>query len=392
MYNTIDECKADPKLRYIKELLQNTKIHGGFVEYESDKGFVDSGIYLVASLSPISEMNLGTKNPADIQRKIEGDPSTFYPYEFAVKVTDEDPLVVFDKISEFCRKAEMINVYFGLENVSVPKEMDSADVEILRVGVVNTRNDKISGDMREAARNNLKQSIKTYDRRVKKKGFSEKLASKFKNSEQQIAEFVREHKQISFETIYESQVEAFVDFLNRVDPNLEYVLSDKISVDVGLEKAPEGEYDPYGYAIRNYDYREIFFKRADEHIFQDAFNYIAFSQRNGKGHDVQPAVLAQQGAVCSVQIPFNYMGLVDRCLHKWNVPYAIDRGYLNKTEFGEKTVPILYLEKDKNIIEGMTNDICGKYAKVSYVHAYDKSCYNDKMKEQGIKKKNVFER
>lgn len=387
MYNTIEECKNDEKLRYVNELFHNTQIHGGFVEYENDKGFVDSGIYLVASIKPISQMNWETKNPADIQRKIEGDPSTFYPYEFAIKVTDEDPLLVFDKVSEFCRKAEMLKVYFGLENVEVPREMASSDVKSMRIEVADSRNSQISGDMRECVRENLKKSIKSYNREVKKQNFAEKVSSKFKSKEQQIAEFIREHKQVNFETINEKQVDAFVDFLKQRDPELEYVLSDKISVKTGLEEIEEGEYDPYGYAERDHEYREVYFKRADEQLFQDAFNYIQFSKSHGKGHDIPLTVLAQQGAVCSVKIPDNYMWLVDQCLEKWNVPYAIDYGYLNKSESDGKSVPILYLERDKEIISCMTRDLCDRYARESYVHAYDKSCYNDKMKEQNNKKR-----
>ena len=385
MYNTIEEIRTDPMLKHIDRLLFNTDLHGCFVEYEKDKGFVDSGIYFVASVSPIAEMHLEMKNPAHMQRKIEGNPSTFYPYEFVIKVTDEDPLAVFDRISEFCRNAEMINVYFGLEGVRVPKEMPMEDVNNLRQAIANSRNIKISSAMRDSVADSLKKGIKAYDKESRKSEFVGNLKSKFKSKEQQLIEFIKEFKHVNFETINEKYVDDFVDFLKKRDPNLEYVLSDKVSVKTGLEEAVDGEYDPYGYATRDHEYREVYFKRADEHIFQDAFNSIRFSQMHGKGNDIPLAELAQYGAICSVKIPSNYMWLVDQCLKKWNVKFAIDYGYLSKSD--NRSVPILYLEKEKGIIEGMTRDLCNRYAGESYVHAYDKECFYEQKKKNEPKKR-----
>ena len=385
MYNTIEEIKADPMLRNIDRLLFNTDLHGGFIEYEKDKGFVDSGIYFVASVNPLSELNLENKNPAHIQRNIEGNPSTFYPCEFAIKITDGDPLILFDKISEYCRTAEMINVYFGLEGVKVPQEMPIEDVVNMRQAVMNTRNNKTVSYISEAVSDSLSKGIKAYAKETKKNDFAENLKSKFKSREQQIVDFVREFKQVNYETINEKYVDEFEDFLKRRDPNLEYVISDKITVKTGLEEVKDGEYDPYGTAARDHEYREVYFKRTDEHIFRDAFNSIRFSRANGKGNDIPLAELAQYGPVCSVKIPANYMWLVDQCLSKWNVKFAIDYGYLNKAD--ERTVPVLYLEKDRKIIEGMTKDICQRYAGESYVHTYDKQKYYEQKKKQETKKK-----
>lgn len=385
MYNTIEECKNDEKLRYLNDLLHNTNIHGGFVEYKN-KGVVGSGVYFVASVAPVS---LEGKNLADMQRKIEGDPSSFYPYEFAIKITDENPLVVFDKISEFCRKAEMIKVYFTLENVKVPKEMSASDVENMRIAVANSRNDKISAPMREVVRKDLSKSIKSYNNDVKKDKLANRLSLKFQNKEQELVDFIRENKQVNFERIEESQLTNLVSFLNVIDPTLEYYVGDRISVKTGLEAPKEGEYDPYGYATKNYEYREICFKRADEQIFESAFNHIRYSKQFSNGHDTTVANLSQQGPICTVKIPENYMPLVDSLLVKWNIPYAIDYGYMSETD--SRTVPILFLEKDKDVIDNMTTDICNKYAKHSYVHAWDKTCFNDKMKEMDNKRK-IFRR
>ena len=346
---------------------------------------LDSGIYFLASINPLGDMNLENRNPAHIQRKIEGDPSTFHPYEFAIKITDGDPLVLFDKISEYCRTAEMINVYFGLEGVKVPQEMPVEDVANMRQAVANTRNNKTLSYISEAVSESLSKGIKAYAKETKKNEFAEGLKSKFKSKEQQVVDFIREFKHVSYETINEKNVDEFVDFLQKRDPNLEYVISDKITVKTGLEEAKTGEYDPYGHAARNYEFREVYFKRADEHIFRDAFNSIRFSRVNGKGNDVPVAELAQYGPVCSVKIPSNYMWLVDQCLNKWGVKFAIDYGYLNKAD--ERTVPVLYLEKDKNIIEGMTRDICQRYAGESYVHTYDKERYYEQKKKHENKKK-----
>lgn len=379
MYNTIEECKSDPMLKNINTLLKNTNIHGGFVEYEKDKGFIDSGIYFVATAGSFSEMHIESKNPADIQRKIEGDPSSFYPYEFAVKITDEDPLLVFDKISEFCRKAEMLTVYFGLEGVKVPEEIPTADVNGLRITVADSRNSKISGAMRESVREDLKKSIKSYTKDQKKNGFTEKISSRFKSREQQIADFIRENKQVNYETINEKQVDDLVEFLKQRDPGLEYVLSEKIDVNTGIEEVEEGRYDPYGHTTKNHSYREIYFKRADEGIFQDALNHIRYSQKYGKGHSIGLAALSQQGPICSVKIPANYMNIVDQCLSKWNVPYAIDYGYLTKSD--QRSIPILYLAKDKQMIDGLSRDLCERFAKESFVHSHDKTMYNEQQKQ-----------
>lgn len=384
MYNTIEECRADPMLKHINTLLQNTNIHGGFVEYEKDKGFVDSGIYFVATAGSFTEMHIESKNPADIQRKIEGDPSSFHPYEFAIKITDSDPLLVFDKIADFCHKAEMLNVYFGLENVPVPEEMSTDDVNGLRLTVMNSRNLKISGAMRECIREDMKKHIKAYSKEQKRSGIAEKISSKFKSKDQQIVDFVREHKQVNYETINEQQVNDFVEFLKKRDPNLEYVLSDKIDVETGLEEAQEGRYDPYGFATKNHSYREVYFKRADEYIFQDAFNHVRYSQKYTNGHSISLAALSQQGPICSVKIPKNYMKIVDQCLGKWNVPYAIDYGYLTKSDVG--SIPVLYLAKDKNIIAGLSKDLCERFAKEGFVHTVDKMNYNEKRKAQETNK------
>ncbi|MEE0929992.1 MAG: hypothetical protein UIM53_03250 [Acutalibacteraceae bacterium] len=385
MYNTIDECREDPMLRNLSTLLQNTNIHGGFVEYEKDKGFVDSGIYFVATAGSITDMHLDSKNPADIQRKIDGDPSTFYPYEFAIKITDADPLTAFDRIADFCHKAEMLNVYFGLEGVKVPDEMSMDDVNGLRLIVANSRNSQIAGDMRECVRAEMKKAIRAYNKEQKKIGFADKISSKFKSKEQQITDFIREHKQVNYETVDENQLEDFIQYLKKRDPELEYVLSDRIDVNTGIDKQEDGAYDPYGYAARNHSYREVYFKRADENIFHDALNHINYSQKYGKGHSIGLAALSKQGPVCTVDIPVNYMWLVDQCLTKWEVPYAIDDGYLNKSN--TKTIPILYLAKDKNIISGMSKDLCDRYANESFVHAADKIQYNEQRQEQERKQK-----
>ena len=385
MYNSIEEIRQDPMLKNIDKLLFNTDLHGGFVEYEKDKGFVDSGIYFVASVAPINGTDWSGKNPAQIQRKVEGNPSTFYPYEFAIKITDEDPLLTFDKISEFCRQAEMVNVYFGLENIKVPNEMPIEDVENLRLAVANSRNSKITTEMRDSVAETMRKGIRAYSRESKRNDFTDRLKSKFKSKEQQIAEFVKEYKQVNFETINEKDVEDFVEFLRKRDPSLEYVLSDKITVKTGLEETQKDEYDPYGYAVRDHEYREVYFKRADEHIFQDAFNSIRFSRTHGKGNDIPLTELAQYGPICTVNIPENYMWLVDQCLNKWGVQFSIDYGYLNKPD--NRTVPILYLEKDKEIIKGMSADLCSRYAAESYVHTYDKQSFYEQKKRDEQKRK-----
>lgn len=379
MYNTIEECRTDPILRNINTLLKTTNVHGGFVEYEKDKGFIDSGIYFVGTAGSFTELHIDTKNPADIQRKVEGDPSIFYPYEFAIKITDTDPFLTFDRIADFCRKAELLIVHFGLEKIEIPKEVPIEEINGLCTAARNGRNDKISGPMREVARQEMKKAIHNYEKR-NKQTLGEKIASKLKNKEQQIADFVRENKQINYEKIDEKYVEDFVQYLKSRDPNLEYVLSDKVDVVTGLEEAAENRYDPFGYAERNHSYREVYFKRADEHIFQDAFNHVMYSQRYSKGHNIGIAALSQKGPICSARIPVNYMHIVDSCLTKWNVPYAIDNGCLMQAD--SHSIPILYLAKDKNIIEGMSRDLCTRFSKETFVHEYDRYCYNEQQKEK----------
>lgn len=383
MYNTIEECRKDPMLQHLSTLLQTTGVHGGFVEYEKDKGFLDSGIYFVGTIGSFSELHIDSKNPADIQRKVEGDPSMFYPYEFAVKITDADPLVTFDKIAEFCHRAELFIVHFGLEKVEIPGEIPMDEVNGLRAAVMNSNNLKISGAMRDCVRKDMNKAIHNYDKR-NKQGIGEKIGAKFKSQEQKIAEFIKENKQINYETIDEKQLEDFIKYLKNRDPDLEYILSDKIDVVTGLEEAEEGRYDPYGaYTEKDHSYREIYFKRADEQIFQDAFNHLKYSQRYNNGHSIGIAALAKQGPVMSAQIPKRYMKIVDSCLAKWNVPYSIDSGCISRAE--STTIPILYLVKDKNIIEGMSRDLCKRFASETYVGEYDRMQYKQIKRDDAAK-------
>lgn len=381
MLNTIEECRSDPKLKYIKELLENTGVHGGLFEYKMDSGLMDSGIYFVGTIGSIEDLNIKDRKLSDMARNIEGNPKTFYPYEFAVKITDEDPLVTFDKISEFCRNAEMLKVYCKLENVTPPKEIPIGEMYDLQRVVANSRNMKISGDMREAVQKDLKQAVREIGR--DNKTLSEKISSTFKKKEQKLADFIKEYKEVNYEAVHEKYIDDFVDFLKRNDPNLEYIISDPITVDTGIEEVEKGHYDPYGHALKTYQYRDVYFKRADEQIFMDALNYCQYSHIYGKGHDIAVPTLAAKGPVCSVQIPKNYMWLVDHCLNKWNVPYAIDYGCMTKTN--DRCIPVLYLEKDSEIIDGMTKDLCGRYARESYVHAWDKKCYVEKHQAEQAK-------
>lgn len=380
MYNTIEECKASPKLRCVKDLFFNTKIHGGFVEYEADKDFLDSGVYLVASVGPISDIDFEKNSPVAIADKTENSGPNFYPYEFAVKVTNEDPLIVFDKVSEFCRRAELVNTYFTLENCKVPKQISIADINTLNLFATDSHNTRISAAARENACNMAKEMVRDFYKDEKFAGFTGKLVSKFKNKDQEILEFTRKYSKtcgIGMLEVDEKQLNEYLNTLERQYPNLEYVVSDKITFDSGLPEIEKGEYDPYGSLPRKLEYREIYFKKTQEEEFQNTLNYLHLI----RGCDLPSmSELSDQGPVCSVKIPYNYMRAFNATCKKNGVEYTVDRGVLDKASVN--TVPVVYLEKDKDMVDAITDKLCEHFAKESMVHAYEKSLYTEKVSKQ----------
>ena len=378
VYSTIKDCKNDPILTHVRDILLNTGISGSFVEYGLNEGVADSGVYLVASLNDVRNWDFDNKSPADIQRKIEGNPYSFYPYEFAIKVTDEDPMVVVDKLAEYCKKAEMLRVYFTLENVEVPHKIKIGDYGYIKAFFDNSRDKKISHEMAAYSADRAKQYIKDL------KSNNDK-PMKFKNKDEEILYFMREYKHVSMHTIEEEDVHDFINFLKSYYPDLEYVMSDKIVVDTGLGVEKCG-WNPYGEAVSGkMEAREFYYKAVDDAAIQAALNYTLVSKYL---KPISLADVSKDGPVYCVQVPSRFISDFDQYCGSVNVKYAVDHGYYDKPD--RDSIPVIVNAKNSEVVDMILNEICTSVAKEHYVPMYERELYQDKIKEKEEKNPRHF--
>lgn len=379
-YYNIEQCINDPLLKNVRDLFLNTGIHGGFVEYRLNDGFADSGVYIVASINDVKNWSFEHKSPADIQRKVEGDPYHFYPYEFAVKVTDEDPMVVMSKLSEYCKKAELLRVHFTLENAELPNRIKESDFLYIKDFFENSRDRKISHEMQaysaEEARRKIRNLNKEYSKPVK-----------YKNKEEEILGFMRKYKQVNMETVDEEDIRAFKDFLNTHYPELEYVISDKIVADSGLGVEKCG-WNPYGEAVSGkIEYREIYSKAIDEAAIHSALNFVIVSKAINHATIDE---LSADGPVYCIQIPLKLINDFHNYCKGLNVKYTLDTGYYDKPD--RDSIPILVNQKNGEVVDAILSEMCSTMSKEHYVPYHERCQYIDKMKEMENKKPRHFQR
>lgn len=377
MFNTIEECKNNSKLKYVKDLFNNTKIHGGFCEYKIDENCADSGVYIVASVKSMKNMDLANLNLGKIQRKIEGDEYYFYPFEFAVKVTDEDPMVVFNKVAEFCKKAELVNIYFSLQDVKIPDRIAEEDIAFMKAFIENGRNHSVANDIQSYSNFAVRDFVRNYYKETE-------APKKYKNKQEEIFDYIRKYKNVSMHQIKEDCMPTFIEYLAKRDINLEYVVSDPMVFDIGVPDIADDEYNPYGVLPPKTEYREIYFKSGDGDIIQSALNYINITQAC---QHASLDVIALAGEVSCIKIPYNFIYDFDAYCDGVKVEYTIDDGYYDKPD--KDAVPVIFATKDKEIVEAILTEICSVESREHFVPMHERCLYTDKLNEE---KKNLTDK
>ena len=145
------------------------------LNFHNKKSVMGSGIYVVAGLSEIPE----DVNPYEICKRNERNRQLFYPKDFAVKLTPDNCMIMFDKVLEYCGKAELIQNLYREYEANIPDCLRNSEV----VGLENWNDGRRSGTLGSDFRYRCLKGLKEFFKNEKKKSESFREERRFWRSE-----------------------------------------------------------------------------------------------------------------------------------------------------------------------------------------------------------------
>lgn len=348
--------------------------------------------YLVFSLDPIKD----NFDPVEVINRNKRNHNLFYPRDFAVEVGSENPLLMWDRISNYLAYAEFMYDVYSQFNVTLPeairtdelkalanfysKYQDPAFDEETRMGYLEGLQDFFSNE-KEKTKSGFKQEWHKFYRSELfdgKKSFLHNFLTFMKRHEPETSlnTLIESNGELKKVYMAEHHYKRFREIIKERYPAVKYSVGEKEVVDEGMLSDPQSGLrveTPYGITVTDEEYdrimeerfdaeghacldglnvslsegRDVIYKASDENIIASVSHEASLTW--AKCCDVK--TLEGFGSLASVEIPMGqvtnfYVGMKDH-----NVPFCFDYGVNSSPNF--KTLRVLYNVQNENVVQNL---------------------------------------
>lgn len=378
------------QLNRIQEVCEEYGLYAKIVNYKNGYSVLGTGVYVVVSMYPIPD-NI---KPYKLCDRNERNNQVFYPKNFAVKLTPDNPVVAFDSIIQFCKKSEFLRALY--------KEFDAELPECVRytelTGLENWNEGRYNDSMGAEYQLKCFEGLETFFKQEKKKNKTAQEKRRFWRSDKYDERASWFQKQSDFNNRNEPVVRlnvllqytddvnklempeeyyaSFLDYLKKCYPEVTIAADEKETIDNGLialsKKLPKDhpamrqkpitaaefneimrrnfatqgwkcveEYQP-----AKWEYRNIYYKEVDEPQIIAAFNDISLEFA-----DPEPMqTMKERGKCCMVDLSItdfrNFVALAKQN----HLLFHVD----NTGKFAMpslENIHVVYNVKDQNIVD-----------------------------------------
>lgn len=376
-------------------------------------------LYLTASLDPIAD----DISPLDIIRRNERNMRLFYPTTFAIKINENDNvMLIMGNFLKYCQEAEFVKAIFNEFGLSVPERLRYTEVYSLmhfNDGRNNTKADTVLAGLyenglrrffRNEQRGGLRKKWRDFFRSDKFNDDASKLKNllaflKRKTPETDIDLLLKSGESVKWIAMQEHEYSEFRKTIKEYYPDIYFGVGKKYVVNHGMVELP-GEGKPITFKdfceIRNkrfatsgyramenlnisyWEFRDIFFKSADEAVIAQIYNNI--SLKFAKCATLQE--LLDKGDINYINIPIvDFMDFASLAQEN-NLPFYIDKW----DEFQTSTldmVCVVYNKCNNNIIDEINRVILDDKIHSSHaISAVQKEMLNAQILNASAKKQN----
>ena len=312
------------KISRIDEVCNDYGLYGRIINYKNDESVLGSGLYIVIGVNPIDD----DIKPYKIANRIVRDPDLFYPREFAVKLTPENPMVAFDQAMDFCQNAEFLSRLYKEFNTKLPECIRYSELS----GLKNWCDGRYNSNVNDRFRTECAKGLKTFfknensvfgqDKRkfFRSERYDEKASSwqrqkDFSNRDSSIIRrdlLLNSSDETCKKTIEKSRYDNFIKYMEKAFPEVLFSIEKKEVVDLGLidlakdlpedhpfmaqkpvtneefEKVIRERFATEGFDCTNnlkpsrWEFYNIYYKKVDEPQIIAAYNdiYLAFADHD----------------------------------------------------------------------------------------------------------------
>lgn len=379
----------------IDNICSDYGLYGTIINYKNDASVLGSGLYIVIGVDPIDDENV---KPYKIANRIVRDPDLFYPKEFAIQLTSENAMVVLDQVMEFCQNAEFLSHLYAEYNTELPECIRYSEL----TGLKNWCDGRVNKNANEKFRNECKKGLKIFfknenssfgqekrkffrsERYDENAGFLQRQ-SDFANRNSSIVRLdvlLQSSKEIAKKKVSKGELNSFVQYMQKVFPEVLFSVSEKEIVDSGLielsknlpedhpflQKKPvtDDEFDKVikeRFATEGFDcvkdlkpayweFYDIYYKKVDEPQIIAAYNdiYLAFAD-----HEPLQTIKAR-GPMNRIDLPVDDFHYFVALAKSKNLQFHIDH-------YGKFSVPsftdihVIYSSWDQKIMNEILDEM-----------------------------------
>lgn len=358
------------------------------------------GIYVIGSLDPITD----DVNPVSIIRRNERNRQLFYPRTYAVKLTDGDNIMLFaDNFLKYCKEAEFIKNIYDEYKLPVPEQLRYNEVYALMRFKHTSVNENCDDLLRNLHKSRLDKFFKHEHqnglrglwRNFFRSEYYDEDAGKFKNlriflspktSKSDVDMLFTSSDSVKRLEMQEHEYKKFKKILREYYPDIQFAVSKKYTVDHGMIDIPgmgksvtfeefakirDKQFAANGYrALQNFnishwEFRDVFFKIADEPIIAEVYHNLTLKFVNC----VQLRTLRDRGDISHVNVPAADIMDFSHLANENNVKIYIDKwGEFDTPNFD--TICVVYNDFDEVKVNGINNIILED--KIQLSHAIPK--------------------
>lgn len=372
------------------------KEYGVYSKFVTVDNYADKpDVYLVFSVNPIPE----GVNPVEIINRNERNNNLFYPENFAVNLSQVNPLLAWEYITDYLGNAEFMCELYSNFEVPLPKKIRDDELSALKTFYCGQTNANYDMDTRKKYAEGLREYFKQETSRGKlAREWNEFYRSElFDNDKSFVKNFIsflnRKKPEVKLDILLDSNdnlkkcyasehhYKIFKEVIKEKYPDVKYSVSDKQVVDKGLIVDPnsnkpvatqygltvtEEEYDKIcdaRFAIEGFkcldglnpsyfEGRYVYYKASDENIIASVFNDICF--RWAKCSSLED--LKARGKLEQIDIPASQMKNFYVGAKQHGIPFYIDNDVNRKPNLSVLHVLYNAVDHDKmgRYITGLT--------------------------------------
>lgn len=155
------------KLYNVSDICEQYGLYGGIVDYNINEQSLGSGYYLIAGTND----SVFHQNPYEMAQNIQRSPSAFYPKYFSVRITNDNCIVIFNQLIEYCKKAEFICKLYKEYNISLSERISNSELVALK----NAYNGQYIDSFDAKFRMDSKAELNNFFRHEKQTGFKKNI-------------------------------------------------------------------------------------------------------------------------------------------------------------------------------------------------------------------------